>query len=207
MPRVWRQHTRGVGAGAWYVGQRMSRSAYAGPTLVATLAAALMALALGAPSPVRAYEDQLTLEFGVGYAHAFSDGAVPSSGLPLAIAASMGINDVWTVRASVAYALHPGDPTVHVGVFGAELLYVVDILEVVPYFGAGLDALTTLSDGAVGADLGAHIVLGVDWLLSRSAYLGLDLRPYLLVSELFEADVRFPVYLTVLARAGLVFDL
>ncbi len=185
----------------------MPRSAHAAPTLIASIASALVALAVCAPSPARAYEDQLTLELGVGYAHAFSDGAVPGSGLPLAIAASIGINDVWAVRASVAYALHPGDPTVHLGVFGAELLYVVDILEIVPYFGVGIDALTSLSDGALGADLGAHIVLGVDWLLSRNAYLGLDVRPYLLVSELFEADVRFPVYLTVLARAGLVFDL
>jgi hypothetical protein len=159
------------------------------------------------PPRARAYEDQLTLDVGVGYAHAFAGSAIPSSGVPLAITASVGLDDVWTVRATVAYALHPGDPTVHLGVFGAELLYVVDILEVVPYFGAGVDALATLSEGAVGADFAAHVVLGADYLLSRSAYVGVDVRPYLIVSELFEADLRFPVYLTVFARVGLVFDL
>lgn len=174
--------------------------------LLSTLGALLLAC-VALPSTARAYEDQLTLELGVGYAHAFTDGAVPGSGLPLAIAASVGLDDVWTVRASLAYAIHPGDPAVHIGIFGAELLYVVDILEVVPYFGVGVDLLSSLTDGALGADFGAHLVVGADYLLSRTAYVGIDVRPYLLVSELFEANVRFPVYLTVLARVGLVFDL
>ena len=182
----------------------MSRSARARPAVIVL---ALLAASGALPSGARAYEDQLTLELGVGYAHAFTDGATPGPGVPLSLAASIGLDDVWTVRATLAYALHPGEPTMHIGLLGAELLYVVDILEVVPYFGVGVDALTTLSDGALGADFAAHVVVGADWLLSRTAYVGLDVRPYLLVSELFEADVRFPVYLTVLVRAGLVFDL
>lgn len=171
---------------------------------------AALVLAAGAallPSRALAYEDELTVDVGVGYAHAFASGAVPSSGVPLALTASVGLNDVWTLRATATYALHPGDPTVQIGVLGAELLYIVDILEIVPYFGAGVDALASLSHGELGADFAAHLVLGADYLLSRSAYVGVDLRSYLLVSDLFATNPRFPVYLTVLARVGFVFDL
>lgn len=168
---------------------------------MATLGIAL-AVAAGCPGRARAYEDQLTLGLGLGYAAVVTDG-LPPHGALAQVSASIGLDDVWTVQASLSYALHPGAEPLHVGIVGAELIYVLDVLEVVPFFGLGADAIGTVREGHAGVDAAAHVILGVDYLASRSWLVGLDVRPYVLFTRL-STD---PVYITVSARISLVFDL
>jgi hypothetical protein len=162
------------------------------------------------PSAARAYEDQATLEIGLGYAHAFA-GGLSASGPALAVAGSVGLGDVWTLRAMLGGSVHPAvsgeTPTAAVPFGGVELLYVVDVLQWVPCVGLGIDVVGTVSATGVGADLAAHTVLGLDWLVSRAWLLGVDVRAYLLLSDLATGTPRFPVYLTFAVKTGVVFDL
>ena len=169
-------------------------------------AAAALGIALsvagGSSGGALAYEGQLTLGLGLGYAAVVTEG-LPPHGALAQVSASVGLDDVWTVQASVSYALHPGADPLHVGIVGAELIYVLDVLEVVPFFGLGADAIGTVHQGRAGADAAAHAILGVDYLLSRTWLIGLDVRPYVLFTRL-STD---PVYITISARASLIFDL
>jgi hypothetical protein len=139
---------------------------------------------------------------GVGYANLVSD-VLPSHGVVLSAEASMGLDDIWTVRAGLALAQHPANAPVSVMLASAELLYLIDVFELVPYFGAGVDGIGTLHAGALGTDLGVHPVLGLDWLPSRDLVFGLAVRPIVLVSALDQA----PVYFTFALTASMLFDL
>jgi hypothetical protein len=159
-------------------------------------------------SPARAYEDHCTLGLGLGYAHAFPRGA-PHPGALAELTASTGLDVTWTARARVAAAWHPDEQALYRGLAGAELLYMIDVLELVPSFGAGLDAVIThwpvpagSDDAELRADFAAHAVLGLDYLLSRELSLALDVRPHLLVTALDDE----PLYLTVSASLIWVFD-
>ena len=167
------------------------------------LFAALLCLASW-PARGRAYEDQLGLGVQLAYAHA-TDSNSPHSGALLGLEASLGLDDIWSVRGFASYSVHPGTPTSSVAVVGAELLYLVDILELVPYFGAGLDALGQWSSGrgSFSAEFGVHPVVGLDWLPSRGWTLGVEARPVFLVTSWS----REPIYVTVGVNAALLFDL
>lgn len=152
----------------------------------------------GTASPALAYEDQLTLELGAGYAFASGD-TLPHSGLAASALVSYGLGDTLTLRAFGAYAMHPSTANVFTG--GADLLYLLDILTVVPYFGGGVDGVgINTPDGTTGA-FAVHAVVGLDYLLSRSLTLGIETRPtYMLTGTRF---FEVPVYL----KIGFVFDL
>jgi hypothetical protein len=170
---------------------------------------ALLACGVSAlSSPAAAYEDQLTVEAGVGYAHALDASADAQSGLPWSLAASIGLDDVWTMKATTAYALHPADAGArHVVIAGAELVYVVDILEIVPFFGAGLDVFAAWRGPEQDLDAAAHLVFGADYLLTRSLFVGVEVRPHLLLTRLGNDDGRTPLYVTALARIGVGWEL
>jgi hypothetical protein len=160
------------------------------------------------PLPAAAYEDQLTLEAGLGYAHATDADADTQAGLPFSLAASIGLDDVWTVKALGSYALHPAVAgTRHVVLAGAELVYVIDVLELVPYFGAGLDVFAAWRAPTQDLDAAAHLVFGADYLLTRRLFVGLEIRPYLLLTRLGHDDGRTPLYVTALARIGVSWEL
>jgi hypothetical protein len=172
----------------------------AGRRFAATVAA-LLALW---PGRSLAYEDQIGLGVQLGYAHA-TDSRLPHSGALLGLEVSLGLDDIWSVRGFATYSLHPGTPTLSVAMLGAELLYLVDILEFVPYFGAGLDAIGSWVSGSDGfsAEFGVHPVVGLDWLVTRGWTLGLEARPVFLVT----AWSRQPIYITLGVNAALLFDL
>jgi len=157
-----------------------------------------------APAPLHAYEDQFTLGVDLGYAHA-SAGRLPHPGAALGVEASIGLNDVWSVRGIASYSLHPGPTSLSIVGLGAELLYLVDVFEFVPYFGAGCDVLGSWYTGShgLGAEFAVHPVFGIDVLLSREVALGLSARPMFLLSALS----REPIYLTVSLGALLLLDL
>jgi hypothetical protein len=159
-------------------------------TAAAWLAGALLCC-LCSPAPVHAYEDQQTLGIGAGYAHAFSDTA-PGPGARLELSGGTGLSLAWTARARLAYALHPDRDPLHVGLAALDLLYIIDVLEFVPYFGAGASVFAMARAGAWNAYPAVHAVLGVDYLMSRALTLELDVSAHALITAL-ETD---PLYLT-----------
>jgi hypothetical protein len=178
------------------------------PALAVAFAAALIATAPA--SRAHAYEDQYTLGLGLGYAHAFPSGA-PHPGALVELSASSGLDATWTMRARLSAAWHPSEHALYRGIGGAELLYMIDVLELVPSLGLGLDAVLTrvpvagddVDDGVeLRGDLAAHVVLGLDYLLSRELSFGLDVRPHLLITSLDDE----PFYLTITASLVWVFD-
>lgn len=180
------------------------RSSRLASAVLGGVALALLAL----PAPIaRAYEDKLTVGAHAGYGLvAIDDTELPQHGVLLGIASSIGLDDIWSVRGHLSYAYHPGDDTLHVALLGGELLYLLDVVQVVPYFGLGLDALGTLYQDRAGLELGAHLVLGIEYLLSRDTLIGLDIRPHVLPLQV-NAGRLDPVYITATARFSLMFDL
>lgn len=170
--------------------------------LAFTIALGAFLLAAFAPSTARAYEDQWTLGVGLGYAHAFPHDA-PHPGALAELSASLGLDPVWSVRARLSAAFHPDDDhALYRGMGGGELLYMIDVLELVPSFGLGVDAMASRSAGATRGDFALHAVLGLDYLLSRTLTLGFDVRPYLLATRLKDE----PLYLAISASLVWMFD-
>lgn len=165
------------------------------------------------PGVARAYEDQLGVALGVGYAGVASDNALPHHGLAVQLEGSLGIGDTWEIRALAAYGVHFGDGTLHRIAGGAELVYLIDILEFVPFFGLGVDAPVSIWDTEVGTetwvDFAGHAVVGLDWLLSREWALGVEVRPYVLFTSLSDQPPRpaDPVWITAVLRAQMLFEL
>lgn len=174
----------------------------------AALCAALAAIALLlAPADAHAYDHQVTLDFGAGWgvAPALADG-FPDHGPNAHVGTSIGFDDTWGMAFQAGWAVHPpftdsADP-LHIGFVGVEGLYYIDILQVVPFFGVGVDVLPTYNGTDWGADVAAHVRLSLDYLVSREVAVGVDIRPYILLTSL-ELD---PVYLSFQARASFLFD-
>lgn len=188
--------TRAPATAVWYL--RGVRTAL--PTVSVLLAAWLFA-----PS-ARAYEDKLTLGVEAGYGLVAVPSDLPEHGVLLGVSSSIGLNDIWSVRGHVDYGYHPGDDPLHVLVVGAEILYLLDVLQVVPYFGLGIDGLGTYWRDRAGLELGAHVVLGIEYLLSRETLVGFDIRPHVLPLSV-NRELLEPVYITATARFSYVFDL
>jgi len=171
-----------------------------------SIASALTGSSLSCPH-ARAYEDQLTLGAGLGYAYRASDTA--QHGPALSLDASLGLGPSWSTRAWLGYSFHPGSRPQSRASVGAELFYLFDVLAVVPYVGAGLDGLVRVdhephaSASSTRFDVGVYPVIGVDWLLSRELIAGLVARPSLVLTDL----AHEPLYLTVMLTASLVRDL
>lgn len=136
------------------------------------------------PTPsARAYEDQVTIGADLGYAARFSDSGT-GHGAVFGFLSSVGLDDTWTARGGLSYAIEPASAPVHSFLLSADLIYLVDVLELVPYAGAGIDGIGTLIGSQFDTDLGAHAALGIDYLCSRSFAVGLGVRPILVLSRL-----------------------
>ncbi|AKF06907.1 hypothetical protein [Sandaracinus amylolyticus] len=176
--------------------------------LVAAIAAALLC-----PSSARAYEDQIGLALGVGYAAVASDNPLPHHGFVAQLEGSLGLDDTWEVRALAGYALHVDDALLHRASVGVELVYLIDILELVPFFGLGVDAPVSIWDreGTTDAwiDFAGHAVVGLDWLLSREWAIGVEVRPYVLFTSFGDQPPRpaDPVWITAILRAQMLFEI
>ena len=164
---------------------------------------AFLALTAIAPAPVLAYEDQLTLGVGLGYAYA-SPSEGPHHGAALALDSSLGLSASWSVRAWLGASMHPGARSLKQGALGAEVYYLLDLLELVPYVGAGVDLQSRWQEQApTRLNLGVHPVLGIDWLLTREWILGLSSRAIFNVTDWDRA----PLYVTVLVTGSWVVEL
>jgi hypothetical protein len=107
------------------------------------------------------------------------------------------------MRGLVGYGLHPAAPKLSRLTLGAEALYLVDVLELVPYVGAGIDGIASFSGSEPQLALGAHPVAGLDWLVNRSFLIGLCVRPIFLLST-FDSQ---PVYVTASLSFAWLLDL
>jgi hypothetical protein len=154
------------------------------------------------PSSAFAYEDQATLGVDLGYAARLADQG-PYHGAVFSAQSSLGLNDIWSIRARLAYAIHPDSRPLHLFFTSADIIYLVDILQIVPFFGGGIDGIGTLRDKEFTIDGGIHAVLGVDYLWSRDFVTGIEVRPLVFISR-FETH---PAYFTVNTTASLIFDL
>jgi hypothetical protein len=169
------------------------------PALRGGATAAMLCIAVAAPA--RAYEDQLTVGAGAGYAYAASS-ALPRSGVIFDLSASAGLGPAWSVRARASYALHPDDQPLHAMLLGGDLLYLIDVVELVPYFGAGASGVGRAYRDEFELDAAAQLVVGLDYLISRELTFELEARPYLLLTELD----RDPFYGAVSASVVFMFD-
>ncbi|MCB9667288.1 MAG: hypothetical protein H6715_04100 [Myxococcales bacterium] len=168
-------------------------------TGLATIAAATLWVA----APALAYQDQISLGVEAGYAGQFGDNALGDHGVALGLSSALGLDDTWMVRAHALYAYHPGTLPWHASLFGAELIYVLDVIEWIPFFGLGAHGMLNVADGEVSADGAGNLVLGLDYVLSRDTVVGLDIRPFVVLSAL---ETR-PAYLTVTLRLEWLFDM
>jgi hypothetical protein len=157
-----------------------------------------------ATSHARAYEDQASLGLQLGYAYATQHSSPHHGGL-VGIEGSLGLDDTFSVRGLISYGLQPGTRPLSELNIGAELIYMIDVLALVPYFGGGIDALGSWQarGAAFAADFAVHPVFGIDWLPSRNWVLGLEARPLFLLTALRSQ----PIYVTVAISAALLFDL
>lgn len=186
-------------------GRRVRRASLGAVTVV--LASSLFA------SEAAAYDDQITLGVTAGWALAPALAPRPPSthapdhGPTAGISATIGFEDTWGIGAYAAWAVHPpfnGGEPYHFGLAGVEALYYVDILQVVPFFGLGVDVLPSVDENtdAVSADFAAHARVSIDYLLSREVLIGADVRVYILPTAL---DLT-PVYMTFQVRLSYAID-
>ena len=170
------------------------------------LAASLLASLLG-PRSAAAYDRQVTLDLGVGWGFTPALEMLPDHGPVGSLATTIGFDDTWALGIHASWGVHPPltsstDPTFHVGVVGVEALYYIDILAVVPFFGLGVDVLPTTDETAWALDFAAHARVSLDYLVSRQITVGLDVRPYVLLTAL---DID-PVYVTVQVRMSALLE-
>ena len=159
----------------------------------------LTSLAFAVPQKAAAYEHATTAEFMVGYEHAPS-GALQAPGAIFGLEGSYGIADAWTFRARLSYGAHALNTGL--GDAAVELVYVIDVFRIVPWFGGGIDALAIVVDSLKWrAAIGAHVVAGADYLLNRTMFVGGSFR----ATTALSAFHSLPVAVDFAVRIGWVF--
>lgn len=136
-------------------------------------AAVVWSLAVGC---AHAYEDQVGGSVLLGYSSAPGSDH-PAHGALLGGVFSVGLDDVFTLRGRADYAFHPGPPeNHHLFAVGVEILYLIDILEWVPYFGVGATGLAWRAAGQLDLDAGGQVIGGLEYLYERELIFGVDVR-------------------------------
>ena len=160
------------------------------------MAFSLVVVAVWPVANASAYENQLTVGGNLGFAERIADEG-PRHGGMFGVSSSIGLDDIWTARGRFSYSVHHDPSLLHAFFLSAEILYLIDILEFVPYFGGGPDGVATLWNDQLKIDFALHAVAGVDYLFSREVIFGLEVRPLFLitgnVSQLAYLSVNFTV--------------
>jgi hypothetical protein len=138
-----------------------------------------------ASADVRAYEDQASLDVALDYVSLLESVHLPEQGAGVNVGAAVGISDIAVVRGLVGYAALPDrQRTAHLGRVRAEALYLVDVLQFVPFFGLGAGLfIAQQRDASVAFLPVGHFVFGADYLLSRQLTLGIDVRAGMLIER------------------------
>lgn len=174
-----------------------------------SLPLAFVALAsLALPETAHAYEDRAAFALELGYGLVASPAPLPQHGFVSGLSVGFGLGDAWELRVDAAYGLHP--ETMHRLRTSAEIVYLLDILQVVPFVGLGAGGSFTFTDemppdiqSMIRSDFEAHVTIGFDVLLERDWTVGLVVRP---IFQLTSAENDL-VYLTITARAQFLLDL
>lgn len=156
------------------------------------------------PCEARAYEDQVTLGFDAGML--YLGDLDPAAGPTVGISVGYGLGDAWALSARIGYGLLPsGGDSIHAMTVHAEVVYIIDILQFVPFFGLGLDGTLVAGGVSPTGNVGVHALVGVDYLVSRTLAVGLDVRPGFMP---FETTRRGPRGFTLQAglRVSLLFS-
>lgn len=137
-----------------------------------------LAVALVWACPVRAYEEQASLDAALGYVLLLDSESLPEQGASIDVGGALGISDVAIVRGLIGYApLFDPDAARHAGRLRVEALYLLDVLRIVPFFGLGAGLLVADGGDVTRVLPGGHIVVGLDYLVSRTWTVGVDIRP------------------------------
>ncbi|QQR88910.1 MAG: hypothetical protein IPJ88_11850 [Myxococcales bacterium] len=171
----------------------------ANPVALAAMLFVLVAL----PRSVWAYDGSLGLGVHLGYGASFDSELESAHGLGLGIDANLGLNDTWSLLGHASFMLHPANQQVGRMLGGAELVYMLDVLSWVPFFGAGAFAQLDMASGQSDSNVGVNGIVGLDYFVSRELLMGLDIRPFLNLSN-FNTD---PAYLTVNLRLTWLLEL
>ena len=146
------------------------------------IACLIMATPMARPAPALAYEDQLTLEAGLGYT-AMPSELTAQHFIGLNTALGVGLSDAWTLRTAAAfgYGVQSDHPTTDLYArLSLEGYYLIDIVQLVPYAGIGLGAtLMAGSDLVIAPTIMASA--GADYLLNRTLILGVAYRLDLII--------------------------
>lgn len=172
---------------------------------------AALAVLVAAPSSAAAYDRQATFGVGVGWGIAPALEMFPNHGPFASVSTTIGFDDTWGLGINLGWAVHPPltdarQEPFHVGVVGVEALYYFDILAIVPFFGLGIDLLPTFDGSNLFVDFAAHARISLDYLASREVTVGIDVRPYILLTAFDTNPVFDPVYITLQARVSFLFD-
>jgi hypothetical protein len=167
-----------MGMGSCYIERRMKVA----PLLASVAALAVVAFA---SRDADAYERQWHLGADAGY-NLLTGNGLSSNGATFAVNFQYGLNDVFNVYADAGTFVHSGVllPNASVG-----LVYVFDILSVVPWaggtVGAGdIFATSSCSTGCSSAKFILGVPFGIDYQLSRSFALGVHGKYQLFVGGL-----------------------
>lgn len=147
--------------------------------VLATLACAL------APAPARAYEETASLDATAGYLGLVDLPRLPTHGAVLDVGGSYGVGEAVVLRGALGYArLREHARRAHAGRVRLEGLYLIDVLRAVPFLGVGASLMMAKAPGGE-AQLhpGAHLVVGLDYLWSRTLALGIDVRTGVLFDD------------------------
>jgi len=156
---------------------------------------------LGWALPAAAYEDKIALSAGVGYAA--WPGIEAPHGATFDLQVGIGLSPTWQLRGGAAYALHPDHgPALPTAGLRAEAVYMVDIVELVPFAGLGISALTALRDHDAEVEPAGHFVAGVAYWLSFDWLIELDIRAHILPDEI----ERSPLYFVSMVSLVLALD-
>jgi hypothetical protein len=150
----------------------------------------------GALTHARAYEEQASLDVELGYSLLLDSQSLPEHGATLDLGGAWGISDTALLRALLGYgSFADRNDVAHAGRLRVEAVYLLDVLQLVPFFGLG--AALWVAERSADASYvrpGGHIVFGADYLLSRRWTLGVDIRSGILLERgevLSTTDVAF----------------
>lgn len=164
-----------------------------------------LALIAALPPTARAYEDQATFGFAVGYLGVPGATVVPPNGVDGAVSAGVGIGDAWNIQGLVSFGALLGNPQVELGTVGLEFAYALDIVRFVPLLGAGLDGMLSVRERRALGDFALHFLVGFDFLINRRLIFGGDFRGYWVATN---ARSRLdPFLMRAGARLGVRFDI
>lgn len=130
-------------------------------------------------SSAAAFEDKLALGAGAGYA--LSPGIEPAHGIALDLQAGLGLSQTWQLRAGGTFGAHPHPiGELYSAALRAELLYLIDIVDIVPFAGVGIAGIALFGDDPLDVEPAAHVAVGAAYWLSFDWLLQLDVRAHVM---------------------------